>query len=227
MAPPRILRSVLVGCAFVSLCLGTAAMAKSAPANWDGLVQVPAKNVDLLYLRPGADFRQYKAIILAPTEVSFRKNWAKDLNRSRPGLNRVSDADVREAIDKAQDKLKSTFEKRFQQAGFQLVSAPAEDALRVLVGVANVDVAAPEMRSFGPNRVVSDQAGQATLVIEARDSLSGELLGRAIDHSSAGDTLMTWRTSSSNWADFEHLFDGWARVSAKGLQKLIASPPAQ
>jgi hypothetical protein len=108
-----------------------------------------------------------------------------------------------------------------------LVSAPAEDALKVFVGVANVDVAAPEMRSMGPNRVYSDQAGQATLVIEARDSLSGELLGRAVDHGFAGDNLMTWRTSASNWADFGHLFDGWARISAKGLQKLIASPPAQ
>jgi hypothetical protein len=181
----------------------------------------------LLYLRPGADFRQYKAIILEPTEVSFRKNWAKDLNRSRPGLNRVSDADVREAIDKAQDKLKSTFQKKFQEAGFQLASAPGENALKVFVGVANVDVTAPEMRSFGPNRVVSDQAGQATLVVEARDSLSGELLGRAVDHALAGDSFMTWRTSASNWADFEHLFDGWARVSAKGLQKLMTSPPAQ
>jgi uncharacterized protein DUF3313 len=211
------------------LSLGIAApcAAKSPPPNWDGLTKVAAKSIDLLYLRPGADFRQYKAIILEPTEVSFRKNWAKDLNRSRPGLNRVSDTDVRQAIDKAQDRLKSTFEKKFQEAGFQLVSAPAEDALKVFVGVANVDVTAPEMRSFGPNRVVANQAGQATLVVEARDSLSGELLGRAVDHGLAGDSLMTWRTSTSNWADFEHLFDGWARISAKGLQKLMASPRAQ
>lgn len=227
MARSRMLRSIVISSALLSLSFASPGVAKSAPANWDGLVQVKAKSVDLLYLRPGADFRQYKTIVLEPAEVSFRKNWAKDLNRSRPGLNRVSDADVREAIDKAQDKLKSTFEERFREAGFRLVSAPAEDALKVFVGVANVDVAAPEMRSMGPNRVYSDQAGQATLVIEARDSLSGELLGRAVDHGFAGDNLMTWRTSASNWADFGHLFDGWARISAKGLQKLIASPPAQ
>lgn len=197
----------------------------SPPANWDGLVQVRAKNVDLLYLRPGSDFRSYKAIILDPTEIAFDKNWKKDMNRSRPGLSRISDADVRGAIDEAQGKLRAIFEKRFSETGFPIVSAPAENALRVFVGVANVQVDAPDVTSAGRSRVYSRQAGRATLVIEVRDSLSGELLGRAVDHGVAGDNLMSWRTSTSNWADFEQMFDEWARISAKGFQRLLASPP--
>lgn len=197
----------------------------SAPPNWDGLVQVRAKNVDLLYLRPGTDFRSYKAIILDPTEIAFDKNWKRDMNRSRPGLSRISDADVRHAIDEAQGKLRTIFEKRFSETGFPIVSAPADNALRVFVGVANVQVDAPEVTSPGRTRVYSREAGRATLVIEVRDSLSGELLGRAVDQRVAGDNMMTWRTSTSNWADFEEMFDEWAKISAKGFQKLLASPP--
>ena len=206
------------------LCCAEASIARP-PANWDGLVQVPAKRADYLYLRPGADFRDYRSIMLDPTEVAFRKNWAKDINQSRRGLSRISDADVRHAIDEAQAKLKSIFEKRFSETGFRLVSAPEEKALRVFVGVANVDVTAPEIRSAGRNRVFSEGGGQATLVIEVRDSLSGELLGRAVEHGAVGDHLITMRTSASNWADFEALFDEWARISAKGFQQLMTAAP--
>lgn len=219
-----LIRFIAAGAAFAAFLPGPAASAKP-PTNWDGLTQIRAKNVDLLYLRPGADFRQYKAIVLDPTEVAFKKDWQKDINRSRRGAARYSEADVRRAIDEAQVKLRNTFEKRFQETGFQLVTAPAENALRVFVGVANVNVTAPEIKSHGINRVYSDQAGSATLVVEVRDSLSGELLGRAVDHGAAGDHLVALRTTTSNWADFEHLFNEWARISAKGFQKLVTSPP--
>jgi hypothetical protein len=195
------------------------------PTNWDGLVQVPAKSVDYLYLRPGADFRQYTSLILDPTQVAFRKNWQKDINRDRRGSPQISDSDVRQAIDEAQGKLGSAFGKRFGETGFPIVTAPAANALRVFVGIANVDVTSPDLNSSTRGRVYSEQAGYATLVVEVRDSLTGELLGRAVDHGVAGDHLVTWRNSTTNWADFDHLFDQWAMISAKGFRKLIASSP--
>lgn len=202
------------------------AAAAAPPTNWDGLAQVPAKNVDYLYLRPGADFSSYKAIILDPPEVSFRKNWQSEMNRSRRGLSRVSDSDLRHAIDEAQGKVRSSFEKKFSATGFQIVSAPAENALRVFVGIANIDVTAPEIDSPGRSRTYAEQAGHGTLVIEVRDSLSGELLGRAVDHDYAGDNFVMLRNSASNWADFENLFNDWATISANGFRKLVASSPA-
>lgn len=218
------LRAILGGIGLIAIsCAGVASAAP--PANWDGLVQVKSKNVDYLYLRPGADFRQYKAIMLDPTEVAFRKDWSRDLNRSRRGASGISDADVRRAIDQAQATLRKTFEKRFGETGVPIVTTPAENVLRVFVGVGNVSVTAPENRSAGRSLVFSREAGSATLVIEVRDSLSGELLGRAIDHGVAGDSLVTIRNSVTNWADFEYLFDEWAKISAKGFQRLITSTP--
>jgi hypothetical protein len=93
------------------------------------------------------------------------------------------------------------------------------------VGVANVHVTAPEMSTAGRSRVFAEQAGSATLVIEVRDSLSGELLGRAVDQGIAGDTFVMSRDRVTNWADFERLFDDWAKIGASGFQKLIASAP--
>lgn len=220
------LRHQLFGSIIAAAVLFAFAPAQQAfakpPANWDGLARVPAKNVDYLYLRPGADFRQYDAIILEPTQVAFRKNWQRDMNRSRSGLSRVSDSQLRKAIDESQEKVRTTFEKRFRETGFQLVTAPAENALKVTVGVANVDVSAPEMNS-ARSRTFSEQAGYGTLIIEVRDSVSGELLGRAVDHGTAGDHFVMMRNTVNNWADFEQLFDDWAAISAKGFRKLVAS----
>ncbi len=220
------LRHQLFGSIIAAAVLSAFAPAQQAfakaPANWDGLARVPAKNVDYLYLRPGADFRQYDAIILEPTQVAFRKNWQRDMNRSRSGLSRVSDSQLRKAIDESQEKVRTTFEKRFRETGFQIVTAPAENALKVTVGVANVDVSAPEMNS-ARSRTFSEQAGYGTLIIEVRDSVSGELLGRAVDHGTAGDHFVMMRNTVNNWADFEQLFDDWAAISAKGFRKLVAS----
>jgi hypothetical protein len=58
-----------------------------------------------------------------------------------------------------------------------------------------------------------------------RHSLSGEILGRAVDHGDAAEDLVSLRSSVSNWADFERLFDEWARITAAGFRKLIASSP--
>lgn len=222
MDPMRLCNRLLGALGGAALFLSVGAAAKP-PTSWDGLAQVPAKGVDLLYLKPGADFRPYRAVILDPTQVAFRKNWQQEMNRSRR-TDRITDSQVRRAIDEAQGKLKAIFEKRLRETGHEIVSAPAENALRLFVGVANVDVTAPEIRT-SRSRTYSDQAGQATLVIEVRDSLSGELLGRVVDHGLAGDHLAMMRNSVTNWADFEQLFDEWARISARGLQKLLASSP--
>ena len=47
---------VMAAVATVSIVTGPAAVAKP-PTNWDGLTQVKSKRLDLVYLQPGADFR--------------------------------------------------------------------------------------------------------------------------------------------------------------------------
>lgn len=208
--------------------LAASQLSAKPPENWDGLVKVPARQVDLLYLRPGADFRSYTSILLDTPQVAFQKNWQRDYNRTASGLSgRISDSDVRKAIDGATDVLNQQFSSAFQQAGYALVSAPSEQTMRVTVGVLNVRVNAPDKLSPGRSYSFSNEAGEATLVIEVRDSLSNELLGRAVDLDEPGDTSMAWRNRASNRADFEAMFARWAKISARGLEKLKASSPSQ
>lgn len=223
-------RRVIAICAAFSI-LGTAApavgwAAPAPPASWDGLAKVDSKRMDAVYLLPGADFRGYTKVMLDPTEVAFRKNWVRDYNADSMDLeNRISDADAQKILDKAGVGFEDVFRKALTDAGYQVVTAPGADVLRLRTGVANLSVTAPDLKTAERSRTYSRDAGSATVILEARDSQSGALLGRAVDSKTAGDNGPYIRNSVTNRSDFERVFERWAKISVDGLAELKARSP--
>lgn len=197
-----------------------------APATWDGMVQVKSKKLALAYLLPNADFRAYSKVMFDTPEVAFSKNWQRDYNRSTMTLSgRVSDKDMLEAVDGAKQSLSKIFPERFTREGYQVVTEPGPDVLRLSLAIIDLQVNAPERDLPGRSRTYAVDAGEATFAIEARDSLTGQLLGRAVDRREAGEGPTYRRTYSSNMADFEDLFDTWAKIAASGLTELKSVSP--
>jgi hypothetical protein len=211
-----------------------AAMLASAPADaakppdtWDGLVKVAAKRLDLAYLQPGADFRGYTKVILEPTEVAFHKNWQRDYNNStgRDLSAVVSDRDVQNAIVKGVAASNEIFAEAWAQGGYSVVTEPGPDVLRIKTGIVNVWVNAPDVQTASRAVTLAPEAGQATFFVEARDSLTGALLGRAVDQRYAGESGANWRTRASNRGDFRDLVSTWARDGVRGLNELKTLSP--
>jgi hypothetical protein len=220
-------RKFIMGLSAAALfCVSAPAFAqhKKAPDNWDGMVKVKAKKVDLAYLRPGADFRGYTKVMIDPTQVAFRKNWQRDTSDMTTGI-RVSDEDARRILDEAQKGFNEIFVKAYQKAGYQVVTTPAADVLRLTTAVLDIDVEAPDTDSPGITRSYTHEAGGAVLVVEARDSLSGQLLGRAVDGQETSDFGPYIRNRATNAGAFEQLFSEWAETSAKGLAELKTLSP--
>lgn len=220
------MRGVKLFATAIALSLCCASVSAKAPATWDGLVQVKSKKLALAYLRPDADFRAYSKVMFDAPEVAFSKDWQRDFNRSTMSLEgRISDADVREAVEEAKKSVSKIFPERFTQEGYQVVSAPGPDVLRVSLGIIDLQVDAPDRNLGARSRTYAVDAGQATFVVEVRDSITNQLLGRALDRREAGEGPTYRRTYSSNIADFEALFDSWARIAARGLNDLKAASP--
>ena len=217
----------LFTCILANLMLvsGSAGLAKP-PATWDGLVQVKSKRLNLVYLQPGADFRPYTKIMLDPTEVAFQKNWRRDYNSTAPG-RRISDQELQNAISKGVSAASDIFAEAWTKGGYQVVTAPGPDVLRVTTGVVNIDVNAPDRPSAGRSYSFSSEAGSATLFLEARDSMTVAILGRAVDRRIVGDNSIAWRTSVSNRADFRDMVKTWANASVRGLGELKSLSPVQ
>jgi len=214
--------AVLIGAIAISVALAS----DEASPTWDGLVAVKAKRLDAVYLMPGADFRTYTKVMFDPTEVALKKNWLRDYNNSSRDLSRkITDADVQKAFDTIRTKFTEIFAKAYSDAGYQVVTVPGPDVLRVRTAVINLSVNAPDKMAAGRSRSYAREAGEATLVLEARDSESGALIGRALDRRLAGDTSMMVRNSITNRNDFSRLFKNWAEESVAGLAELKALSP--
>jgi hypothetical protein len=222
------MRRTLVA-AGAALCLALAAPAlapaASPPSSWDNLVKVDSRKLNAVYLLPGADFRQYNKVMLDPTEVAFQRNWMRDFNSSTRGLSRrITDRDAQRILDQVRDGFQSVFTRAFTDAGITVVTEPGPDVLRLRSAVINLRVNAPDIPSAGRSRTYAPEAGQATMVLEARDSETGAILGRAVDGRVAGDmggfVRGSIRNSVTNRADFERLFRDWARASVNGFNTL-------
>jgi len=233
----RIRHGLAVACAAALLAGGASLAAaetggSAASSDWEGLVKVKSKRLDAVYLLPGADFRGYTKVMLDPTQVAFNRNWMRDVNQRPLDLSRrINAEDAQQIAEQARTGFGDIFARAFKDAGYEIAGAPAADVLRLSPRIVNMYINAPEnLTTSLRTRVYTVDAGEATLVLEVRDSTTGALLGRAVDTRTAGDRgnfrlSINVTSTVSNRADFESLFDTWARICVKGLEELKAQSP--
>ena len=202
------------------------ALAADVPESWDGLVQVKPKRMDAAYLLPGADFRSYTKVMIDPTEVAFQKDWQKRINDNRRLSDRVDDEQARKILAAARANFDDVFVQEFTRAGYTIVKEPGPDVLRLSTAVVNLYVNAPDTMTSARSYSFTTEAGEATLILEVRDSLTNALMGRAIDRrETQGAAGMQRSTSVTNQAEFRALFRQWASIAVKGLEELKAHSP--
>jgi hypothetical protein len=202
------------------------ALAADAPESWDGLVQVKPKRMDAAYLLPGADFRQYTKLMIDPTQVAFQKDWQKRINDNRRLSDRVDDEEAQKILAAARTNFDDVFVEEFTKAGYTIVKQPGPDVLRISTAVINLYINAPDTMTAGRSYSFTTEAGEATLVLEVRDSLTSALMGRAVDRrETQGGAGMQMTTSVTNQAEFRAMFRQWASIAAKGLEELKSHSP--
>ena len=219
------LKTILTA-AMLSILAATVNAADKPPGNWDGLVEVKSKRLDMAYLAPGADFRPYARIMVDPTQVAFHKDWMKDMNDRRDVSRKVTEEHAKEILDAARTNFADVFVEAFGKAGYTIVTAPGNDVLRISPGVANLYINAPDVMAAGRSRSYSANAGEATMILELRDSLSGALLGRVLDQRATRDSIgMQQANRVTNTNDFRALFSTWASTCVKGIAALKSVSP--
>ncbi len=198
----------------------------ATPPDLDGLVEVKAKRMDEAWLLPGADFRQYTAVFIDAPDVAFDKDWMRNMNEMRKLSHRVSQADAEKIAAATRSGLLEVFQEEFRKAGYTIAVAPGAEVLRLSPSIVKLYINAPDVMAPDRSRTYTIDAGEATLMIKARDSVSGALLGMAVDRREArGTGGVTWTNSVTNRSDFRRLFRQWAMICIKGLDELKARSP--
>jgi hypothetical protein len=214
----------------LALAMLAAPLAAQDQGSWDGLIEVKASKFDDAFLMPGADFRSYDKVMLDPVEVAFRKDWMRNMNDPRSIGRRMTSDDAQKILDTVKTDTRDTFAEAFVKGGFQVADAPGEKVLRVRSSVINLYVNAPDTMSAGRVMSFTTEAGEATLVVELRDSLTNALMARVVDRRVAQNMgamprMPTLTNSVTNRAEFERAAAAWASASVKGLKTLQAQSP--
>jgi hypothetical protein len=221
----RSLAVVFLALIIVGTSASSVVIAQEEKTTWDDLQLVKSGRSQRLYVLPGASFQPYAKILLDTTEVAFRKNWMRDFNQSRSLSMRVGQDDIDRVSQEVSRSFGTILAEQYQKAGYQVVQTPGPDVLRIRTGVIDLTVFAPDVLSANRTYSASWEAGEATLVVEARDSQSGALLGRTLDRRLAGDRQPYLRNRATNKADFTRMFREWAKLSVEGLTRLKGGSP--
>ena len=207
---------------FISVCAGLA-LAAAVPAlaadpppsvSSDGLQLQPQKSKHrLVYLKPGATFNQYQRVAILDCFVEFEKDWQKDYNRSRVGLDyKVSDADVERMKKGLAERFKKVFVDELQnKGGYQVVDKAAPDVLVLRPALVNVEVNAPDLMAPGIDATVVRSAGQMTLYLELWDSTTNTLLARVMDAAADDNQFAKQANRATNTQAADRIMRDWAQ----------------
>jgi hypothetical protein len=193
----------------------------NAEVTHDGLVRVEKSVVDAAWVKPDLDLTPYKKLMVVSQGVSFRK------------LKPVSDFQARsesqfpvkeENKQQLSDILKEAFsEELAKNERYQVVTTPGPDVLLIVGAVIDVVSNIPpdvDSAKFGRGGVYLTSVGEATLVIELRDSESGEILARAADRRAAESAFAFEVNNVTAWSEVRRLARSWASLLSKRLEEI-------
>jgi Protein of unknown function (DUF3313) len=194
-----------------------AAPARDKPESWEGLQRVERRGLDEVYIRPGVSLAKYARVMLDPVEVSFDKNW--DPKRGRLGFDTADPQTIRRDLaDLARDVFRDELEKR---GGYQLVTEPGPDVLRVRPQIVDLYINALENRGPGIVDTYVIDAGEMTLVADLLDSQSNTLLAHVKDRERGRDYTGHFQIANrvTNTAEARRVIQEWAHQLKEALDR--------
>ncbi len=198
----------------------------------DGLHLVHDSKMAIVYAEPGADLAPYSRVILLEPTVAFKKNWARDQrSRSASKLSTSSRVNTKKIKQDLADEFEAIFTEALNSGGYEVVTEAADDVLLIRPSIVNLDVNAPETHGSGRSNTYTRSAGEMTLYIELFDSVTGDLIVKALDRkvdnpNDAG--FYTWANSQTNKAASVRILRGWADILLNALNEARSNPiPAE
>jgi hypothetical protein len=210
---------MVAGCATATPTVDTT---DEAGMTFDGLYPVKGGTADQAWARPGADISQYSKIMLQGVGIEYRPGGESGR------LYRVgSGGDHFELSERQKARLEEIMREKFvEELGksehFTIVGEPGPDVLLIRGGLLDVVSFVPP-ETVGRSEIFLRSVGEATLVLEIRDSVSEAIIARAVDRRAAEDMSGFNRSNSvTNSSEVRRLAGHWARKLRERLDAYAA-----
>jgi hypothetical protein len=215
--------ALICGALFAAATLTAAAAPRiqvgpNAEVTEDGLHRVDGGTFDRAWVKPGTDLGGYTKVLLVLSEMQFRE--VKEPGLSRSASEFPLDEKQKQGL---QDTIREAFIAELGESKrFELTDQPGPGVLEIRGAIVDVVSHVPE-DPIGRGAVFIKSLGEATLVVELRDSQTHEVLARAIDRRAAETTRPTRsnpvtnksevRVAARRWADLlRRRLDGFAVI---------------
>lgn len=216
-----ILVTGFAGCATSS---NVAADGNLAEVTYDGLHQVRKSDTSVAWARTDLDLRGYTKVKLRSAGIEFRpggESGQSTRSRRDGGPYEVTEEQKAAVIDIMTEAFLREFE---SSQAFELVDTIGPDVLLVHGGILDVvSYVPPGQPGFGLQLVA---VGEATLVVEIRDSITDAILIRAIDRRAAernaGEMFESSRVNNSN--EMRRLAKSWAALLRTRIEEFMVAP---
>jgi len=190
-----------------------------AEMTYDGLVRINNSRFKVAYADPEINFSEYKKIMPGGAAFEFRavpKVTSMTARRMNAREFWISDSDRQ----KLEDTVTEVFREEISQArGWEVVDEPGPDVMMIR-GVLLDIVSYVPPQILGRGEIYLSSIGEATLVLEVVDSMSGEVIYRGIERrpvETAGNMLREANTVST-WAEVRRWARRYGTIIREGLE---------
>lgn len=201
-----------------------------AEVTHDGLTRLDKTVLDTVWARTDIDLTGYNKILFEGVGVEFRPVDGPYSGRAGMGqASRATSSKTEFQLDEATkalviEEIGGAFVEELATSDvYEIVEAPGPDVLLLRAGLLDVVSRVPP-DTVGRSSVWLDRVGEATIVLELRDSTSNAILVRAVDRRAAeraaGSTMQS--NSVTNRSEVRRLGRRWASIIRGGVESLMS-----
>ena len=185
-----------------------------------GLVRIDNARFAMAWVDPDIDLTQYSKIMPGGAEFEFRnvqKTSAMAARRSNESEFWISDTDKQRLVDLVSD----TFTEELQRSEHFTFTEEAGPDTMIITGALHDIVSRVPPEDVGRSEIWLRSLGEATLIIELRDSLSNEVIYRAVERRAVeSQSQMIRAHTATSWAEVRRWARRWATRLREGLDSI-------
>lgn len=198
-----------------------------AETTFDGLTRLDRTIMDAVWARQDADVSNITGVRFIGLGVEYRNVDGPYSGRAGTTSSTARRGHSEFQLDEAtralfEEEIRGAFlEEISRSTVFDVVEEPGPTVLDVHIGLLDVVSRVPP-ETVGRSRIFIDSVGDATLVLEITDSISGTTIARAIDRRAAGSSTASESTPPRNRAEVRRLGRRWGAMIRDGIEAMIA-----
>ena len=192
----------------------------NAEVTYDGLHAIDNSIFKLAWADPDIDFSKYDQIIAGGAFLEFRavRKISSTQAMSTSGEFYIDEKNR----ERLREEVSTIFrEEMAKSTRFTMVEEPGPNVLVISGGLHDIVSNVPP-EPVGRANIYISSVGEITLLLEAADSMSGEVIFRAAERRIAerGSGQAMLSNTVSNWAEIRRLLRRWATTLREGLDSI-------